>query len=123
MSEDYGLKISDSGVSAPSATGESITFTSGRNSLKFPEWLTQTITITGGIGTLTVAHGQPFKPVAIAFIVVSSSVYYMPTYAAGGTSDYYVDGTNLVVTVNAPFSADGTQFPIYYVISETETAE
>lgn len=120
---DWGIKVSDRNQPVKEATGEEVIFTSARNNLKVPEWLTTTISVTSGVGSATIPHQKVFRPVAFVFVAFATGNFYLPTYVTGGLTSYYVDSTNLVITLNSPSSSDGTTFTIYYNISDTESAE
>ncbi len=117
---DWGAKISARTKPVRTATGVDVLLTSARNNIKFPAAGSTILTFTGGIATATIAHGQTFKPSFLVFLDVTTGIYLLPTYVLVGLSDAYVDATNLVITLQGAFTADGTQYTCYYYLSETE---
>lgn len=117
---DYGIKFSKHGKDVSSATNDDLIFSSGRNCLKVKPVASTTITVSGGSGSTTVAHGQSFVPFVIAYINFSG-MQMLPFVdsSSGSVFNMTIDGTNLIITAST--ATNGT-YTFYYYISETESA-
>lgn len=118
MSE-YGIKVSKPGVDVRTATNKDLVLDTSRNCLKLDNVATATITISGGSGTKTLAHGQSFIPVVIAFINIGGNYYTFPFSDSAGENLGYIkiDATNIVFSAD---TGDG-DYTIYYFLSKTES--
>jgi hypothetical protein len=121
--EKYGMRISAPGKPVQTATGEDVLLSSARNNLKFPGVRSTVLTFSGGAASVDIPHGKNFRPAFLVFLQTTNGYYILPTYVLVGLSDAYADATNLHISLQGAFVADGTQFTCYYYISDTESAE
>ena len=115
----YGIKISKAGVDVRTAANKDLVLSTDRNCLKIDTLSTTTLTVSGGSGTKTVAHGLSFAPIVIAFINIGGSYYTFPFTNSSGTSYGYIKITSTSVYFDL-HSSDGT-YTIYYFLSKTES--
>lgn len=126
MAESFGIKISKQGVPVETATGTDVFLTSSRTCLKVKAPSSTTIVISGGLGSRTIAHGQPFIPVVISYILFGGGLQPIPFYDVVGNTggiDMDIDSTNIIWTANNILGniPDGTYVVVYF-LSETESA-
>jgi hypothetical protein len=115
----YGIKVSAPGIDVKTATNKDLVLDSDRNCLKIDSALTTTLVASGGGGgTRTIAHGQSFIPIVIAFIKIGGNYFFFPFSDSAGDNlgNIKVDETNIIFDC---LVADGTH-NIYYFLSKTE---
>ena len=116
---DYGFKISKTGSDVVTAADEDLILTSKYNVPKVSASGANTIVVSGGSGTRTIAHGLSATPIAIVYIedVVNNNKRWLlnAREPIGFPFYYFVDGTNLVVNTTGLGPSDGTYNFFYYI--------
>lgn len=113
---DWGIKISKLGVDVKTATDAQLAFSSKYNVPKTFASDADTIVVSGGSGSKTIAHGLPSTPIALVYIeqVAGDGKRYLlnTVVLSGAHFAYSVDATNLIV--NNLDAANGTYNFYYY---------